>query len=223
MVRGAPYGCLESGREAPLLPYYCPVPAASSPRGFGGATALFALVLLQPACSVLLNWDGYTGGEPEGGGDDLGVDPGSDAADANVEVETGGGVTDVRMDLGEARPRDDGPVAVDAGKPPCASQCGGCCDPSGNCFGGRSTSTCGATGARCTDCSTMGQVCNGGLCGPAPPPQDSGMVTPTCTVSSCFAQRLCVTAAPPFYQNSCCKSDQTCGCQLAFPPGLPCN
>jgi hypothetical protein len=214
---------VESGRAAPLLPYYRTVPAVSLVRALGGTSALFALVVSQPACSVLLNWDGYSGGALDAG-DDVGTDPGSDAADAadaGVDAETGGDVTDASMDVGDSRPRDDG--GVDASKPPCASSCGGCCDPNGNCFGGRSIGTCGNAGARCTDCANAGQVCallnaaSGGIC--APPPQDSGPVTMTCTPQTC-PKMLCV----PFWQSACCKSDQTCGCVVVIPPGpYPCN
>jgi hypothetical protein len=180
---------------------------------------------MQPACSVLLNWDDYTGGTldtggaPADGGNDLGIDEGSDAA--NVGADRGGNDADVSADPIEASGQEDAGARsdADAGKPPCASQCGGCCDSNGNCLGGRSTSTCGKGGARCTDCAVGGQVCNAGLCS-APPAPDSGVSPMTCNRAVCFTQTLCI----PVYQATCCKADQTCGCQVVIPPvPAPCN
>lgn len=86
--------------------------------------------------------------------------------------------------------------------------CAGCCS-NGECVGGASVATCGVGGGACKDCTNMGGACTGGACmmkvADAGPPK-------TCTASQCGG---CI----PFYQTSCCKSDQTCGCVVSFSGG----
>ena len=89
---------------------------------------------------------------------------------------------------------------------PCSrSTCSGCCDAQGNCVGGESLTACGAAGIACLVCpASANEVCRNGIC--AMP------VLPTsCAVSSCPP---CI----PAYQAACCKTDNTCGCAVQFPP-----
>jgi hypothetical protein len=80
---------------------------------------------------------------------------------------------------------------------PCPSNCGGCCDAHGNCFGGQSATACGSGGTGCVNCSA-GEVCTNGSC---QPDFDGG----PCVASICPA---CI----PNLQPGCCRADQTCGC-----------
>ncbi len=125
----------------------------------------------------------------------------------------------VSPSLGDAALASDAPWSVvdDAGDaalvPDVNTTCGpttcaGCCS-NGECVGGASVATCGVGGGACQDCTNMGGACTGGACmmkvADAGPPK-------TCTASKCGG---CI----PFYQTSCCKSDQTCGCVVSFSGG----
>jgi hypothetical protein len=88
--------------------------------------------------------------------------------------------------------------------PTCSAEvCGGCCTADGFCAGGQSSASCGARGSACVVCSP-GAVCTDGSC----EPYDSGPPGP-CVASACA---VCI----PVYQAPCCKSDQTCGCEVLF-------
>jgi hypothetical protein len=104
-------------------------------------------------------------------------------------------------------------AAADA--PMCnAASCDGCCTSDGLCAGGGLNATCGMGGAACQNCASYSLVCSAGAC--VTPVDDAGSTGPTtCMPTTCA--NLCV---PYFIQ--CCKSDDTCGCSLLFPPG-PCN
>ena len=103
-------------------------------------------------------------------------------------------------------------VAADAAPPCSPSTCGGCCK-SGTCVGGQSVATCGVGGSSCRDCTSQG-ACSGGAC--VAPVKDAGP-TMTCKANQCFI------ACIPVYQGACCKSDQTCGCQVVIPSAGSCN
>lgn len=85
--------------------------------------------------------------------------------------------------------------------------CAGCCS-NGECVGGQSVATCGVGGVACKDCTNMGGACTRGAC----TMKVADASAPTCTVSKCGG---CI----PFYQTSCCKADQTCGCVVSFSGG----
>ena len=157
------------------------------------------------------------------------ADANDDAADSEAEPEQDAGDEPPREDASsdDTGPRDSGAGAtsdadlsdgraVDSGgdAPICDSvSCGGCCTTSGLCASGGLSNACGTGGGSCEDCSSTGQACVEGAC--AAPPPDAGAGPPGCQPSTCA--NLCV---PYFVQ--CCKSDNTCGCALLFPPGS-CN
>jgi hypothetical protein len=99
----------------------------------------------------------------------------------------------VILDGARDLPRFDTPtILVDTRSPiPCTPQsCTGCC--TGNdCRPGNGTSFCGVGGGPCIDCSTTGQACNSGVCGPQP-----GLCT---TNAECLVDDICVATAcvPP--------------------------
>lgn len=204
---------------------------ARRPRAFALGTVIPALALLffGEGCSLLLDWNGYTGGAVDASVDDdvveeVGnsvpessapdVDAGADGPEAAVVPDAG----DDALGTADAADAGDGEAMVDA-KPSCRAACGGCCDPSGTCLGGRSATTCGRGGVSCIDCTMTGEECDAGVCAAAPPPpKDGGMVTPTCSQTACMAQTICI----PYYEAACCKADETCGCQALIPLG-PCR
>jgi hypothetical protein len=171
-------------------------------------------------CSLLLDWDGYTGLDAGPGVAEDAESPG-DGRDATDAAESGRDArAEAAVEAGPDAQAEAGQDAAEAGTladgqaPPCASTCGGCCDDAGNCVGGQSNMTCGTNGARCEDCTALGERCGGGVCTSAPPPQDAG----TCVASMC--PPLCI----PVYQTTCCKTtDGTCGCQIQIPPSPTCR
>jgi len=102
----------------------------------------------------------------------------------------------------------DAALAADVNTTCDPSTCAGCCS-NGDCVGGQSVATCGVGGGACKDCTSMGGACTSGAC--TMKPVDAGAPR-MCTVSKCGG---CI----PFYQTSCCKTDQTCGCVVSFSGG----
>ena len=137
--------------------------------------------------------DAFTGVVDTGGARETGGEPDASTSEAPDAV---------------APPRLDAAadVAVDAAAI-CRAQCSGCCDTSGTCHGGRSTTTCGTGGIACRDCSGAGEVCSANGTCTAPPPPDAGP-PPMCVVSKCTNS----CPALPLLEAPCCKLDQTCGC-----------
>jgi hypothetical protein len=139
----------------------------------------------------------------------------SESGSGEEQPEAGGEVDSGRTTEGggvrpDAAARDAGSDAATCNAASCPD---GCCTSSGLCAGGGLTATCGSGGAACRNCAAYDLVCSAGAC---VTPVDSGMTgPPACSPSTC--SNLCV---PYFVQ--CCKSDQTCGCALLFPPG-PCD
>lgn len=197
-------------------------------RDLAKASALLGTLSIC-SCSLLLDWNGYTGGSATAQSDaassgtadattddaadeptlDAYVAPMMDAEDA-LGAE---GLRDATGDLADAR--ETGPVVMgpDASAPACSSKvCGGCCIPStGYCAGGLSAQTCGVGGQRCQDCGSMGLACVNGVC--ASPPADAGAAAP-CAVSACANLHRCI----PAWQMACCRQDNSCGCEIIYPP-----
>lgn len=103
-------------------------------------------------------------------------------------------------------------VALDVATACTAMTCGGCC-MNGMCYGGNSVNTCGKGGSACKDCSSQGACSANGSC--STPQVDSGQQK-SCNASQCL---VCI----PVYQQGCCKSDDTCGCQVVIPTRGSCN
>jgi hypothetical protein len=160
------------------------------------------------------DYEGHAGESPDGSVASL------LKSDAAVRPEDGGGPAlndePASSDVSDAAVASDGVwfIPDDAGLSPdvniqCdTTTCAGCCSK-GECVGGQSVATCGVVGAACKDCTSMGGACSNGACATKVP--DAGS-SKTCTVSKCGG---CIL----FYQTSCCKSDQTCGCVVAFSGG----
>ena len=190
------------------------------------------------SCSLLLDWNSYTGGNGSTSNDaetparDATVAEDADDAnrvdDATADVTLGTkdaqdarGSSDVTMDVADAQDdadlvEQDGP----GGPPPTCSptSCGGCCIPSSNyCAFGNSSQTCGVGGLNCQDCTRTSDVCVNGVC--TTPQEDAGTQAP-CVVSSCA--RTLPPRCIPFWQMACCRQDNSCGCQIMLPPGGPC-
>jgi hypothetical protein len=180
------------------------------------AFAVFATGLA--GCSLLLDWSDYTDGfaDAAAGAGDTGQPTGP--ADAGHPDETNqpdeAGTDSAAIEAG-GNPPDASP---DAGgdslvPPPCSpTTCMGCCSATGDCQGGQSANSCGAGGQTCQDCQTSGLACVSGSCAAAD--SSDAAAPPTCTVSMCNT-KLCI----PAWQAQCCKSDNTCGCEVLYPPG----
>jgi hypothetical protein len=179
-------------------------------RSLARACTLIAgwtIALGVTSCSLLLDWNGYTGGE----------DPGRDATDedpgkANVDRDAAlhADATDVRDAADELAERDAPATLPEAGPALCGpSNCGGCCNSDGFCAGGGSQATCGTGGEACRNCGAMGQSCDQGMCSSI----DSGP-RPTCDPSQC---QMMITLCAPVYEGACCLPDGTCGCQVQIP------
>ena len=182
-------------------------------RAFACACTLIAawsIALGVSSCSLVLDWNGYTGGAAPGA--DGSDESNDDASDARSTVDAPDvDARDVNTDAPDV-------LVVDAA-PPCGPlNCGGCCNANGFCAGGESTATCGTGAEACQDCASKGQTCAEGKCTSMPPPSDSGP-PPACVVETCMNMLKCI----PFYQGACCKADGTCGCQNNFPPVTACN
>lgn len=184
----------------------------------GTSLALGALV---SACAALSGLNNYSQGEgdasvtgPEAGGDDGPATDndallGDDAAAIDDPSGETGSAEDVRP-IVDARPDH----SADAGRPPaCApANCNGCC-LNGTCYGGGSVSTCGTGGQQCKDCTSQG-ACNAGTCGAHVADAGPSPCMGT-NVSGCKNQ----CSGTGIYAT-CCKGDNTCGCQFPF---APCN
>jgi len=174
-------------------------------------TAAWSIALGVSSCSLVLDWNGYTGGGSPGRNVDASDDEGGDGA-SDADDRADGRALDAPEDVLVV----DAPQVVEAA-PPCGpSSCGGCCNANGFCAGGESTTTCGTGGEACQDCGNSGQSCSQGTCSSVPPPMDAG-TQPVCDVDECNSMFRCA----PVYQSACCKTDGTCGCQIMIPPG-PC-
>jgi hypothetical protein len=169
----------------------------------------WTIALGVSSCSLLLDWNGYTGGE----------DPRRDATDEDVTEEDATKVahdatadvdaTDATDAAGGSSQRDATADLLEAAPPPCSpSNCGGCCNSNGFCAGGGSQATCGTGAEACRNCATMGQSCDQGKCSSA----DSGP-PPTCDPTQCQMMTLCI----PVWEGACCLQDGTCGCQVLLP------
>jgi hypothetical protein len=172
----------------------------------------WTIALCVSSCSLLLDWNGYTGGSATAGdADDEKADDVAmvhDAADAIDELDVA-----ERLEAADHLDTPDVPdvAALDSTAPPLCSpkNCGGCCNADGFCAGGGSAATCGTGGQPCRDCASIGQRCEQGACSSI----DSG-AAPMCTDAQC---RSMVTLCIPAYEISCCLPDGTCGCQVQIP------
>ena len=175
------------------------------------------------ACGALSGLSDYeTGPVPDGGfGHPL---------DARTVTSSEGGDDMESASLDDGSPgdeagdsaADDSPAIADAdipdvdpdAAPACGTMtCGGCC-ANGTCHGGASVATCGKGGGACSDCTSMGACSADGTC--AKPVVDAGPAK-TCNASQCHV------ACIPVYQGPCCKSDETCGCQVVIPSRGSCG
>jgi hypothetical protein len=148
------------------------------------------------------------------------------SVDTDAGLASSDDTVDPSSDAGEdgPAPSDDGDTAsildasayadvdLDAALACGPVSCGGCC-MNGTCVGGASVDTCGVGGELCADCTSKGGACSKGACTTAVP---DAAPPPACKASSCGA---CI----PVYQAGCCKSDQTCGCQVVIPTRGSCN
>jgi hypothetical protein len=202
------------------------------------------------ACSWLLDWNAYTdGGGPGTGGLNGGETGGGGAGgpiDSSMVPEDAGEWINVSFDASEASGGSDGALdadgsdgftaadgahaadsardAVNGGSlscmgmgPRCDQACRGCCDSMGCCHFGLYDTVCGNGGQQCQDCTMSGpsMSCVMGSCSNS---QGNG---PACTPTNVT---MCGNRCIPFYQATCCKTDQTCGCTLAFVfPPPPCQ
>src|SRR5450755_375946 len=118
--------------------------------------AAWTIALSVSSCSLVLDWNGYTGGATPGpDGSDKGDD---DASDASSTIDA------PHVDARDDRTDEPDVLVVDAA-PPCGpTTCGGCCNANGFCAGGESTTTCGAGAEACQDCASKGQTCSEGKC-----------------------------------------------------------
>lgn len=209
----------------------------SRPSWWGG---LLASVVLVGACAragdgdtSLIDAGGASKGQDSGAVSSSGASsgdtppPGSSSGDDGVVTGDDGVVTDdgstpVTGDDGnfvipvgddDATVGDDASGGDDAGAS-CAETCtNGCCDSTGTCVRGSDDGECGSRGVACQDCTSAGLTCQSKACFAAPG-GDSGGGGSTCNASSCPS---CIPYFVP-----CCKSNDTCGCSLLFPPGA-CN
>jgi hypothetical protein len=134
------------------------------PRWVGvGALATYTMTLA--ACSLLLDWTGYTGG------------------DAGAGVST----ADARDGVAAA---DSGDGGIDAAPPAACGPrtCGGCCEPDG-CAGGFAAASCGQGGEACQSCAAQGLACSNGRCGNPP---DGGGPPSTCSLIACKTLLTCL-------------------------------
>jgi hypothetical protein len=165
------------------------------------------------SCSVVLDWNGYTGGSAAGdpdSGDSSQSDPG--------DVVGVDGAQDVGQDTEPEAGQD---VGADVGAPDATlgcgpATCGGCCKSDGFCAGGESTATCGIAGATCLNCANMGLGCSEGACSAEAGAPLEGGPPPACDVTTCLRTVSCF----PGLQTSCCRTDGTCGCAVINYPML---
>jgi len=166
---------------------------------------------------------GSSGGQRDDGASSDGTEmTGNDDASDAVASDEAGDDAPTSDDGGEsdatgATPDSSAPQEAGAGgqdaapeaAPVCStSNCGGCCSD-GQCVGGMSTATCGKGGVACHSCSGSTPVCSTSTSTCVAEPMEAS--APTCNVSSCPLD--CI----PVYQRACCKSDNTCGCQVDIP------
>jgi hypothetical protein len=162
------------------------------------ASALAALGAWLTSCSVLLDWGDYSSGLEDAAADDAGDLSAPDAA--AVDGDDGGP---------DANSPEAQPDAGTDAPPPCKTNCNGCCSATGVCQGGQSANSCGTGGETCRNCESTGLACVGGSCETATPSEAGPK---TCSLAAC---NLCI----PVWQANCCKSDNTCGCQVLIPKG----
>ncbi|MGO9839034.1 MAG: hypothetical protein ACLP1X_33035 [Polyangiaceae bacterium] len=177
---------------------------------FTKVSAFVVFVAPLAGCSLLLDWADYSDGLPDSAAGQVG-----EAPETGEPRDTGGpGETGSESGSNETSttPPEAGPDVADDSPPPCASACHGCCSATGDCQGGESANSCGAGGQACLDCQSSGMACVSGSCAAA----DTADVAapPLCEVSMC-SMTLCI----PAWQAPCCKSDNTCGCRVLYPPG----
>jgi hypothetical protein len=178
------------------------------------SAAVAGFVVSISGCAAITGLQDYGEGSGSGSGDtalshpgdagtvtdpDAGAASGDDADDGSLSSSPDGDATWI-VDAGEF-------PDIDLDAPPVCgpSTCQGCC-MNGTCVGGASVDTCGSGGGLCTDCTSKGGACSKGAC--ATPVVDAAP-PPMCKASSCGS---CI----PFYQTGCCKSDNTCGCEVSF-------
>lgn len=123
---------------------------------------------------------------------DDGADISQESAGSDASEET---VTSDADNIADAAP--DAP-------PPCGPMtCSSCCS-GGACVSGQSVAACGTGGQDCRDCTNMGGACgSNGSC--VTRAADSGPPH-TCDPAKCKG------CGP--YTLACCKSDDTCGCEV---------
>jgi hypothetical protein len=169
--------------------------------------AAWSLMLGVSSCSLVLDWSGYTGGTERG-----------DANDANSPVDASDASSTIDA------PDLDAPEADSMQATPLCGplSCGGCCNENGFCAGGASLLTCGMGGEACQNCMSKGQSCNQGACSSSDSGSNDSGPPPVCNVSQCNRVNgtgaLCIQG----YQDPCCRSDGTCGCQVQIPTLGPC-
>jgi hypothetical protein len=184
------------------------------------------------SCSVLLDWNGYTGGSASShpdasvGGDDSRIQDdaedvavGSNDAQDAQDAQDARGPEDATNDVADARDASGLQDADSSAAPMCSSAiCGGCCVQSRNfCSGGNAPATCGVGGEMCSDCTGQGLACIDGQC--VSPPADAGRPGP-CVEMLCANLHQCITINN--FQMPCCRSDNFCGCQIVFDPTHMC-
>jgi hypothetical protein len=191
----------------------------------GACSASGALV----ACSWLLDWnypDGGPAGAPsaaESSGDSQdAMQDGGESMDASADdsdASGGGSRADSVNSTDAASDADASDGNQGDGPAPCPASCG-CCDSKG-CHYGTSSDSCGNGAAQCKVCSGSSPHCNDGVCSSQSP------TTGQCTQSDASACQASRCYPIPFLQvTTCCRTDNTCGCQVQAPfgpPGLYCQ
>jgi hypothetical protein len=186
-------------------------------RGFARASTLTTACFIGlgvSSCSLLLDWSGYTDGgiapidAPNDATADA-ADAAADAADADADAKDAHDSSSARdTSVSDALAVPDVEMAETAPPARCGpTTCGGCCTSDGFCAGGSSPATCGVGANACEDCAQKGQSCDHGVCVPF---YDAAAA---CTNNSQCSTTVCI----PVVQMSCCRSDGTCGCQVAMP------
>ncbi len=209
-------------------------------RDLAKVCGLFGALAIS-SCSLLLDWNGYTGGRGSspsdamaGGNDDasddatLDVGGPADAKDARDSDDATGKIPDAPTGADAMQP--GGPDGANMAPPCSLLNCGGCCTTVSSldagvvvsmsfCAGGAAPDTCGKGGAMCQDCTKQTFTCDSNRCAQPPPQPEGGTdagTQPACTLSFCSSLHACM----PVWQDACCRSDNFCGCQIKTPPGI---
>ena len=166
------------------------------------------LMIAVSGCAAISGLGDYE--DMPGAGNSALTQPGAEASSDDASPST----DLINEDDASMAVSDTGAATADGGEladvnldapPPCgAGSCGGCC-MNGSCVGGQSVTTCGIGGDLCKDCTNMGGACSKGACTTR---VVDAAPAPTCDKSKCGG---CI----PFYQVGCCKSDDTCGCEVS--------